>query len=371
MLYLCPLLWAAPLGVADLPNPRSAGSWVSDTAMVIPADVEERINRRVDALQAELGAEVAVVTAHEVDGTPKEVATALLNTWGVGAAKANSGVLVLLVVDARRVEVEVGYGLEAVLTDGVTGRLLDQHVVPAFKQGDYAGGLEAGVAAIDERLRADGESTRVGTGGAVDVPGGGEMTEAASRVLPPSGGISLLTVSLTGVAGVGLAGGWVWWGRRRRQCPVCRKPMLLLAEDADDEHLSRGQRAEEQLGSVDYEVRYCEEHQEVRVLSHVRWFSSYHRCARCGHRTMTRTSRTLQVATYTNGGRVEVNLACSFCDHHSTHVHSTPPLQRSSGTSGGSSGGGSFGGGSFGGGRSGGGSFGGGRSGGGGAGRSW
>lgn len=367
MLLLCPLTWAAPLGVADIPNPRTAGSWVSDTAMVIPADAEERINRRVDALQAELGAEIAVVTAHEVDGTPKEVATALLNAWGVGAAKANNGVLVLLVVDARRVEIEVGYGLEAVLTDGVTGRLLDEHVVPAFKQGDYAGGLEGGVAAIDARLRGDPESTQVGTGGAVDVPGGGETTEVASRASSMSRETSLLTAGMTGVAGLALAGGWVWWGRKRRQCPVCGKPMVQLAEDADDAHLSEGQRAEERLGSVDYEVRYCEEHQQIRVLSHVRWFSAYHRCTVCGHRTMTRTSRTLENATYTHGGRVEVNEACTFCSHHATHVHTTPRLQRSSGTSGGTSGGGSFGGG----GRSGGGSFGGGRSGGGGAGRSF
>lgn len=133
MLPLLGVAWAAPLDVSSIPNPRRDGAWVADAADVLPADVEGRINARVDRQQADLDAEIAVVTAHDVALPPKEFATTLLNPWGVGDADANNGVLVLLVVDARRVEIAVGYGLEGVLSDGATGRLLDERVAPAFK----------------------------------------------------------------------------------------------------------------------------------------------------------------------------------------------------------------------------------------------
>jgi uncharacterized protein len=357
-MWLLSVAHAAPLSVSDVPNPRPAGGWVADAADVLPPDAEARINARLDALQQQTSAELAVVTVPDTQGEPKEFATELLNTWGVGSREANNGVLMLLVVDRRRVEIEVGYGLEAVLTDGATGALLDQHVIPRFKAGDLAGGLEDGVAAIDTRLRAKPEETREGTGGAVDVPGFApeEATDTGTNLALLGGG---------GAGGIVLGvAGWVWWQRRRRQCPVCRKEMALLDEEADDAHLDAGQQAEERLKSVDYEVRRCAEHDQVVIIEHGKWFSGYARCSRCRHRTATHRSVTLVHATYDHGGEVQVTEDCTHCHHHDvTHRH-TPRKQRSS------SSGGSFGGGGRSGG-GGGGSFGGGRSGGGGAGRSW
>lgn len=367
------LLWiavahAAPLGVADVPNPRDSGAWVADVAGVIPAEAEARMNARIERLHADLGAEIAVVTAPDVEGEPKAFATTLLNEWGVGSEAANNGVVLLLVVERRRVEIEVGYGLEAVLTDAAAGRLLDTNVVPRFKAGDLGGGLEAGVDALDTRLRGSPEESRVGTDGAVGGPARARDQAATGRSSEPVSGLTLLAGAGGGSLLLG-GGAWLYLQRRRRRCEVCGKEMLLLDEVADDAHLDAGQQAEERLGSVDYEVRLCEEHERVVVIPHNKWFSGYSACSSCGRRTARKQSVTVEHATYTHGGRVRVTEDCQHCGHHDVHHYSTPRLQRSTST-GSSRGGRSGGGGSFGG-RSGGGSFGGGRSGGGGAGRSW
>jgi uncharacterized protein len=362
---LCPALaLAAPLAPADVPSPRDRGSWVADLSGVLSAAQEAEIDRRVDRLQAELGAEVAVVAVDEVQGAPKDFAAELFHRWGVGDEAANNGVLVLLVVEARRVEVETGYGLEGILTDGWTGRMMDDEMVPHFKAGALGEGLVAGVAALDGRLRASPEEVRLGTGGAVSGPGRGAEGEGRSS------GLGALPWLLGTVALGGAFAGFGVRSRRRRACPVCKAQMELLGEQADDAHLDEGQRREEALGSVDYEVRVCRAHEQVRILPKKQWFSGQVKCRSCGYATAARSSDTTVTATYDHGGLVEVTERCAHCGHTHTSTYATPRRSKPSSGRGGSYGGGSSSGGFSGGGSSGGG-FGGGRSGGGGAGRSW
>jgi len=348
---LCTAALAAPLRPADVPSPRLHDGWVSDLAGVVDEAQEQQIDNQVTALQAELGAELAVVTVSEVEGTPKAFATELFNLWGIGDADANNGVLVLLVVDARRVEIETGYGVEGILNDGWLGRMMDDAMVPAFKAGDLGEGLVAGVDAIDDRLRAHPEETRDGTGSAVPV---GEEPEV--DVWPH--GLAAWAVGLSAASPGFIVLGLVLAHRRRRRCPICKRQMDELSEAVDDAHLDEGQREEEQLGSVDYEVRVCPQHEIVVVIPKNRWGSGYVKCPSCGYRTSTRDTVTLVSATYTSGGEVEVTVDCRHCGHHAQSTHATPVLTRSSSSS-------------SGGGYSGGSGFGGGSSGGGGAGRSW
>lgn len=364
-MLLLPAALAAPLTPADVPSPRPRSSWVADLAEVIPPDAEARIDAKVDALQRDLTVEIAVVSVRAIDGNPKEFATELFNRWGIGSANANNGALVLLVVDARRVEIEVGYGLEATLPDSTVGALLDQHVLPYFRAGDFGAGLEAAVDALDASVRRDPASAAEGTGGAVGVPGGGGGAAASSGGSEVDG-----TLVAGGAAGTVVVGGlgvaWMLAERRRRQCPVCKKEMLLLDEQADDAHLSAGQRAEERVGSVNYEVRTCQEHDVLVVIPRRAWFSGYGTCGKCKSRTSYTRSRTLTSATRHSEGLAEVTTHCEHCGFHAVTHRTIPRLPPPQSTS---SSGGSFRGG--GGGRSGGGSFGGGRSGGGGAGRSF
>ena len=115
---------AVSLAAPAVPNPRPAGGWVSDVADVIDAESERALNARAQALHEATDAELVVVTLDSVaPETPRAFATELFDTWGVGDRDANNGMLVLLVMDERRVEMEIGYGLEPVLPESWLGRV--------------------------------------------------------------------------------------------------------------------------------------------------------------------------------------------------------------------------------------------------------
>jgi uncharacterized protein len=150
----CLLLTALALSVADVPDPRDQGSWVADTAEVLTPRAEISLDRIAGDLNRDLGTEAAVVTVRGVDGDPKDFATALFAEWGIGSAHADNGILVLLIVDPGRIEIEPGYGLEAVLTDGWLGTMQAETMVPHLERAEFGKGLAAGLEAIDDRLRS-------------------------------------------------------------------------------------------------------------------------------------------------------------------------------------------------------------------------
>ena len=81
-----------------------------------------------------------------LEGTSVEdVATRYFNTWGVGQKSLNNGVLLLVAPNEREVRIEVGYGLEPILPDGLAGDVIRRDVVPKFKDGDFPGGISAAV----------------------------------------------------------------------------------------------------------------------------------------------------------------------------------------------------------------------------------
>jgi uncharacterized protein len=366
------LLLLAAVTVDSVPNPRAAGSWVSDTANLLPIATERRMDERLDALNRDLGVEIAVVTASDIDSTPKDFANRLFAHWGIGKARADNGLLVLLVADQRRLEMETGYGLEAILPDGWLGGMQAEVMVPAFRSGDFPGGLEAGLARIDQRLRQRPEEAREGTRrDPADLPERAQGVAGSLRSNPA------VLPGLGGAAALGLAGGMglLVRARRRRQrtCPKDKIEMRLLDEVEDDAHLDAGQRTEESIGSVDYRVYICRQCQFSRTVAKKRWFSGFSRCRQCHYRALRSVTETLVHATYDYGGQVRVTETCHHCPFTRTYIRHTARLTRptTSSSSGGGfssrSGGGGFSSRSGGGGSS----FGGGSSGGGGAGSSW
>jgi len=345
----------------SVPNPRAQGRWIEDQAGVLSDAAEARMEARLTALHTDLDVEVTVVTVDDVDGDPKGFATDLFNRWGVGDAKANNGLLVLLVMGQRALEMETGYGVEGVLPDGWLGTMQAQKMVPGLKAGDYDGGMEAGIEAIDARLRQHPDEAREGTRGEVSVGATAQRDEA------PGAGAAV------GVLGTAGAGGLIVFlaARNRRKkwhCRKCNTRLEQLDEEADDAHLDAGQRTEERLGSVDWIVRVCPKCDEIHIFDDGKWFSGYGRCEQCGYKTSRSQRTTLRHASYTEGGLVEVTTSCANCNHRSRNTYNTPRRQRTHSTGvGGGFGGGGFGGGHRSGGGFGGG-FGGGHSGGGGAG---
>lgn len=115
-----------------------------------------------------------------LDGAPvEETANELYRQWGVGQKKTNEGLLVLLVVRDHKDRVEVGYGLEPILTDGYVGSVL-REVRPLLRQGDYGGALTQ---------IAQSFGTRIAEQKGVSIEAGPEERRRALPQRRPAGGI--------------------------------------------------------------------------------------------------------------------------------------------------------------------------------------
>ncbi len=154
LVYACLVMFGVA-SVAEVPDPRPGGH-VSDQAHVLDAPAAARLDALAAELEATRGIQLAVVTVDDTPAGSKPFATELFNTWRLGRARANNGVLVLLVMGKRRVEVETGTGIEAALPAGWLADMQKDAMVPRFKSKDFAGGLAAGVQAIADHLRAAG-----------------------------------------------------------------------------------------------------------------------------------------------------------------------------------------------------------------------
>ena len=388
MLQLLALVFSM-VSVTQVANPRPNG-WVTDQANILDISIEDRLNTLAETLYRTKQIELAIVVVDDVRETPKKFATALFNHWKIGNAQTNTGVLVLLVMGKRRLEVETGTGIEAALPASWLADMQAAQMVPRFKQTDFAGGLVAGVQAIADHLgAAPGESTSEAKPGEYR-DNGTVKDQPAPTALPPTtvpppsslpepqhltpqsddDGAPVGPLAAGGAGILGLGGGAALLARHRKRQRTCMKcqpnrPMLKLSEVEDDSHLEEGQKKEEQLGSVDYEVVICPGCQEPRTLRHNRWFSGYGRCSSCSYKTQSSSSSTIVSATYDHGGQVQVTEDCRNCSYHNTYTRYTSKLTRPSTSSSSSSSSSSY---SSGGG---GGSFGGGSSSGGGAGSSW
>jgi uncharacterized protein len=142
---------------AVAPNFPTLTGRVVDQANVIPADVEAQLVARLAALEATSSDQLVVATVTSLQGYEiEEYGYQLGRAWKIGQGeRLNNGVILLVAPNERKVRIEVGYGLEGVLTDMFTGEVVRNNIVPAFKAGDMIGGIVAGVAGIEELLTAD------------------------------------------------------------------------------------------------------------------------------------------------------------------------------------------------------------------------
>lgn len=144
-------LWPALVTGQDLPAPVGR---VNDFAGVLDAEDERALEAELEALDADTTSEVAVATVSSLGGSSvEEYATALFNQWGIGQAGRDNGVLVLVAVNDREMRIEVGYGLEGVLPDGLAGAIIRETFMPAFREGDYPRGIRQGVTRVVEVVR--------------------------------------------------------------------------------------------------------------------------------------------------------------------------------------------------------------------------
>lgn len=149
-LALIALLLSASLSVAEVAVPPLQ-SRVTDLAGTLSASEVVQLEQKLAAFEAKKGSQIAVLIVLTTQPeTIEQYSIRVVDAWKLGRKRIDDGVLLIIAKQDRTVRIEVGYGLEGVLPDAVAKRIVDEIIVPEFKQGNFAGGIDAGV----ERMMA-------------------------------------------------------------------------------------------------------------------------------------------------------------------------------------------------------------------------
>ena len=154
------LLLASLVLLGAAPTLEKPARYATDRAGVIAADRLAALNESLAAFERDTSNQIVVYVDRRVpaDTTIEELAAATYRSWGIGQKGKSNGVLFLVFVDDRAMRVEVGYGLEGAIPDAIAKRITSEVVKPLFKNGDYAGGVEAGARALMAAARGEGYS---------------------------------------------------------------------------------------------------------------------------------------------------------------------------------------------------------------------
>ena len=380
--------------VKDIPNVHIADStrFVSNPDGILSPQGEAEVNRALRQVHAETSAEFVVVTVDELDRDIDEFATDLFRDWGLGKKDTNNGLLLLISKDSREMVFRTGGGMEGLLPDGLLGSIIRKEIAPRFREGDFDGGVLAGVNKVNEIL-LDPEAraeimSRYANDATNDNVGEDLFTfylyicaflalisllmlvsalfgsrnkdryakyQAVNKIYP---GVLFMTFIGLGMPLVALLPLLLIRHRLRRGPHYCRKcgtRMQLIDEQHDNDFLSHAQDLEEQIGSIDYDVWVCPRDGETEIIPYVQRTSAYGECPVCHARTYRVVSdRIVRRPTTTHEGLRRITSQCVNCGHEGDETRTipreAPKVVIIPGGTGGSGGGGSFGGGSFGGG---------------------
>jgi len=129
----------------EFPSPRG---YVNDFAGVVEAESQARMDALIRQVRSKMGVEIAVVTVPSLGDRPiEDYSIELARRWGIGRKGEDTGLLILVAPNERKWRIEVGYGLEGELPDGLVGEV-GRRMVPYFREGKYGEGLEFGLRTI-------------------------------------------------------------------------------------------------------------------------------------------------------------------------------------------------------------------------------
>lgn len=145
--------------------PKLTGRVVDDANVLDPAQ-EAALSAKLEALEKQSSRQLVVVTLPDLQGYEiEEYGYQLGRKWGIGqaengSAEKDNGALLIVAPNDRKVRIEIGYGLEGVLTDALSSQIIQQDILPRFRDKDLAGGIEAGTDAIITQLTLPDEEAR-------------------------------------------------------------------------------------------------------------------------------------------------------------------------------------------------------------------
>ena len=178
ILLLAALGGLSPLCSQTFPKPVG---FVNDFADVISAADGEWMENAAREIKEQAGIELAVVTIQTIEPlTIDEYANDLASLWGIGKKGEDLGLLIILAMTERKVKIEVGYGLEGLITDGTAGAIIDSAMIPDLKAGDYGAGMRSGFEATAALLAKEYGFTVSG----IEADAGGSGSSAADFDIP-------------------------------------------------------------------------------------------------------------------------------------------------------------------------------------------
>jgi len=149
-LWLAALLASAAFGL-DTSKLKPTG-YVNDFAHALDSGSARRLEAYCANLERTTGVQMAIVLVPSLEGEPVEDATnRLFREWGIGKKGKDDGLLILLAVQDHRDRVEIGYGLEPIVTDGDAGGVL-RGIRPILRQGNYSGAILAAADELGQRI---------------------------------------------------------------------------------------------------------------------------------------------------------------------------------------------------------------------------
>lgn len=159
--FLCLIALKWPNPVCALQTPGYKG-YVNDYADMISAGVEMKLERALQSFDLTDSTQIAVLTVPSLEGDSlEEFSIRTVDKWGIGQKGKDNGVLLLVAKKERKIRIEVGRGLEGVLTDLMSGRIIDGIITPFFKAGNFDAGFESGLAAIIQATRGEFTADRL------------------------------------------------------------------------------------------------------------------------------------------------------------------------------------------------------------------
>lgn len=304
---------------------RDSTQFVTDVLGVFSDIQRQEVNSLLHRVRLNRGVDVALVVLPSIgESVVEEYATQLFRLWGLGSRDVDNGLLILYVEDQRAIRVEVGYGLEGILTDARVSRVQRREMIPHFRNGQTAAGLLAGVQALlvylDE-AEWSSRSARAGAeqgldlelidylliffvfGGLIDVmsflqfrtQAEGVRSSTQARAQRESLEVlyqrTMIRSALFPPIALWL---YVYWRRRRQaiealacHCPVCAQmQMCRLPEPEAQRLLTQQQELEVRLGSrtyIMYGCAHCRYHEAVAVDNPK---SQYTLCPSCSARAV-------------------------------------------------------------------------------------
>jgi uncharacterized protein len=134
---------------AEVPIPPSPTTWVTDNAGLLTPATRDALNTRLANYDHATGHQVIVWIGTTTGDTPLEDWTIhAFTAWKVGRKGLDDGLALFMFTQDRKVRIEVGYGLESIVTDALSSRIIRNEIVPRMKQGDADGAVSTGVSAL-------------------------------------------------------------------------------------------------------------------------------------------------------------------------------------------------------------------------------